>query len=320
MKKVVVLQHNGGRLANQLWLHVSVYAYALERGYEFENPSFFEYGRLFLNPPVTSWWSRIFFYRPYGWFMQTLPGLEKFLRKMWRWWYSMWVWVLPFCVPGIVIASQDNSEPPTVTYVPPSVPATGLFQEFEQGANRAIVYTKGWLFRNPIGIIKHREQIIASLKPVRIWQESANAILIRLQQQYKKVVGVHIRQGDFATTYLGGALYVSPEAAAGYLHEFLSATNWSVQETCFVVCSDGFVDKRAFAGLEVFISENDYMTDLLLLSSTDVILGTNSSFGCFAAYYGNKVFIPFSQAPIDWLWYMEHSEFFVDSKVTSMRP
>ena len=42
-KKIIILWHNGGRLANQLWLYISVYAYALEKKYDLENHTFFEY-------------------------------------------------------------------------------------------------------------------------------------------------------------------------------------------------------------------------------------------------------------------------------------
>ena len=46
-KKVIILQHNGGRLANQLWPFVSIYAYCLENNFELDNYCFFEYTRYF---------------------------------------------------------------------------------------------------------------------------------------------------------------------------------------------------------------------------------------------------------------------------------
>ena len=43
MKKIVILKHGGGELANQLWNYVSIYAYSLECGAKITNASFFEY-------------------------------------------------------------------------------------------------------------------------------------------------------------------------------------------------------------------------------------------------------------------------------------
>ena len=41
MRKIIILKHGGGELANQLWNYLSVYAFGLERGISVLNPSFF---------------------------------------------------------------------------------------------------------------------------------------------------------------------------------------------------------------------------------------------------------------------------------------
>ena len=42
-KEVIIINHNGGQLANQLWNHISIQSYTLEKGYSFKNYCFFEY-------------------------------------------------------------------------------------------------------------------------------------------------------------------------------------------------------------------------------------------------------------------------------------
>jgi len=43
MKRAIILNNGGGRLADQLWNFISVYAYALVRGYACEDWAGFEY-------------------------------------------------------------------------------------------------------------------------------------------------------------------------------------------------------------------------------------------------------------------------------------
>ena len=50
--------------------------------------------------------------------------------------------------------------------------------------------------------------------------------------------------------------------------------------------------------------------DLYTLSLCDVIIGSNSSFGNFAAYYGNKPHIVLQKETMDWEYYKDRDAYF----------
>ena len=60
MKKIVILKHGGGELANQLWNYLSIYAFGLEAKVLVKNPSFFEYHSFFKFLPNESLTTRLF--------------------------------------------------------------------------------------------------------------------------------------------------------------------------------------------------------------------------------------------------------------------
>src|SRR3989344_2287792 len=61
-KRIIILDHNRGRLANQLWNFMSIYAYCLEKGYALENYSFFDEVDSFTIPPPRNLFIRFCFF------------------------------------------------------------------------------------------------------------------------------------------------------------------------------------------------------------------------------------------------------------------
>jgi len=88
------------------------------------------------------------------------------------------------------------------------------------------------------------------------------------------------------------------------------------EKTCFVITSDGPINADEFPGLNVTVSKNNAVTDLFLLASTDVIIGSNSTFGAFASYYGNIPFIVMQKEKIDWEYYKNKDKFFENKYCT----
>jgi len=54
-----------------------------------------------------------------------------------------------------------------------------------------------------------------------------------------------------------------------------------------------------------------------LLAATDIIIGSDSTFGAFASYYGNLPFIVFEKK-IDWNYYKDKKYFFENKKCTTV--
>jgi hypothetical protein len=68
----------------------------------------------------------------------------------------------------------------------------------------------------------------------------------------------------------------------------------------FVICSDGEVDENEFLGLNYIKGPGTEVEDLYCLAGMDTIIGSNSTFGSWAAYYGNIPLFHFSHGKIDW--------------------
>lgn len=297
-KKIVILWHNGGRLANQLWLFVSLYAYALEKGYELQNHSFFEYNRFFniqSGNRLIDWvffkgfnLLKGFFRNPYNLFFRRvyklyLKTMEKIFAKQ------------------MLYAREEDGM--AYKYLPPSPHVDAQVLKFENSAAKTF-YTDGWLFRNPVGVIKHRDEIIRYFKPKEEIQSSITKFLEPVRARYSHVVGVHIRQGDYKT-WQGGKFYFGQNEVAVILREYLEKFNKNPQQTCFVICSDGSVDTQCFEGLNVVKSTLGVAGDLFVLSATDRVIGSSSTFGAFAAFYGKLQFITFQRPGVDWEYYLK---------------
>ncbi len=300
MKKAVIARATGGELANQLWNYAGLYAYCLERGYSLRNPSFFEYGNYFRMPAPNPFF-RLFFFLP---FTDYTKRKQSFKRRLWRKLYESYARMLISRHKDSVLVSDNKENRPF--YLPPTEEPAEL-SRLEK--NAGTIYFDGWLFRNPVGLQKYKEEILEYFEPRPDVTQKVQARIQKLRSDFTHIVGVHVRQGDYAT-WRGGVYFIPQTRAREILDEYLQTTGHAAAETCFVITSDESVDTLLFAGLNIFISKENAVHDLFLLSSTDIILGANSTFGAFASYYGNISFIVMQKEKMDWEYYSSKKTYF----------
>lgn len=308
MKKVVILRSAGNELANQLWNYASVYAYALERGYLLENPAFFEYGEYF-RMRATNPLMRLAFFLPFRDYTKRKFSLK---RRLWRKAY-MWYSKIMLRIRrdrSVSYASKDS----TPYYLPPTQAATGTLRELEMRGQD--IYLDGWLFRDPVGLEKYRDKIREYFKPRPDISDAVRSRIEQLRGEYDTIVGIHIRQGDYAT-WRGGSYLIPQTRVREIIDEYLRFTGKSPSDTCFVITSDGRVDTSLFEGLHTWVSKENAIHDLFLLSSTDTIIGSDSTFGAWAAYYGNIPFIVMQKDAMDWEYYKDKKTYF-EGKYSTM--
>lgn len=295
MKKVVILTNSDTELSNQLWNYISVYAYTLERGYILENPSFFEYGNYFTTP-APNLFLKIFFFLPFANYSKRKYSLR---RRIWRKLYGIYAnFIMTFNKEAILRSAQTGDKP---YYLPPSkVPSEIIALEDKHQT----IYLCGWLFRNPVGIEKYRPEIINYFRPRADISSSVQSKINSYRNKYKHVVGVHIRQADYRT-WRKGAFFVDQKRTYEILIEYLEFFGKSATETLLVIASDGTIDTNNFSDLNIEVSHANAVEDLFLLSSTDVVIGSDSTFGDFAAYYGNIPHIVMKNEKMDWGYYKE---------------
>ncbi|MDB5266917.1 MAG: hypothetical protein JWN89_732 [Parcubacteria group bacterium] len=288
MKKIIILDHNGGRLANQLWNFISLYAFSLEKGYCLENYSFWRYAEDFSIPLPRNPLVRSLLFGKlirYKWFrMLGIP--DRFVRTM------------KFLYQERIVS--DNSSP---LYLPPSAEADPFSSK-----EYSTIYTNGWLFRNPIGLQKHRQEIISYFTPKKGILRRISEKIARLKESSDHIVGVHIRQGDYKV-WEGGRYYFEQPDVRIMLDEYLAFSGRLTERTIFLICSDGPVDLPVFDGLRIEVAKGTPVEDLYALAHADSIMGSNSTFGAYASYYGDKPFIVFNKR-IDWDYYKGKGGYF----------
>lgn len=274
-KTVVILDHNGGRLGNQLWNFAHIYAYCLERGYACRNICFYSYERFFstisIHPVVDPIW-------------KLLPGRAK--RK------------IHALITKKITSNKDNpilhadkmdGDQAVRCYLPPS-PNTNndqksILNSFEESSAKHL-YCVGWAFRNPIGISKYHSQITSYLRPVERVAKPTTEEITKLRLRFHSIIGVHIRQGDYQT-YAGGKFYFSQAEVRSHLDAYLRANKKDPLTTLFYICSDGTIDKNIFEGIQYIVGSHGAVGDMHALTLTDRIIASDSTLSGYAAWYGN---------------------------------
>ncbi len=296
MKKIIILKHGGGELANQLWNYLSIYAYGLEIEAEVRNPSFFEYHSFFRFLPKENFITKIraFFFR--------VPRRRShFIVKSARFKYKISSKIITSLNSHCVFSSENNEN--KATYLPPT---KSLPPEFE---NCNKTYFTGWLFRNPFGLEKFNAELHKVFTPTDKALAQVEKIVNPLRQKYQKIIGVHIRQADYKV-FKDGKFLINQERIREIVGEYAKENIIDAGKTVLLVTSDGPIDENLYKNMNIYVSKENSVIDLFLLSKTDVILGSDSSFGAFAAWYGNIPHIIFKNEPIDWDYYSSKKTFF----------
>lgn len=303
-KKIIIFKHpKGCRLANQLWNFVSIYAYCLENGCECRNYSFFEdknQGEGRLNS-TESYYQ--YFNFPNSKYLNFLFKLNLFLNKISNKFRLYYRYV------NFIERYEENkilSDNESVFYLPPSgnknLEQMAKLSKLKNIKNKAI-YFNGWMFRNPKGIEKHRKEIIEYFKPKKSILKYVNNFIKPARDNYKHIVGVHIRQRDYKKLFENGRYYFNEKEVRRILDEYLNFLGKPKNDIIFLICSDEAVEKSNFEGLNYIICNGNAVQDLFTLASCDIIIGSDSTFGSWASYYGNIPIIIFERNGIDWDYY-----------------
>lgn len=299
MKRFVILKSGGGELANQLWNYLSVYAYALYQGVQVSNPSFFEYHKHFRFLKDESYVTRFFSF----WFTGPVRRRSHPINKFWRYAYRIYATVIERLHPSSCLSSQNQNS--AVTFLPPTnsllVPNTNL-------------YFIGWLFRNSEGLKKYGKELRDAFAPSLHIQQKVFHIFNTFPKN-KKLIGVHIRQADYAE-FKQGMYLVSPCRFREVIDEYCLQSGLSRDQVFLVITSDGKIDPYVFDGYETYLSTEDAVTDLFLLACTSIVIGSNSSFGHFASWFGDIPHVVAELGFMDWEYYLNKKVYFPNKYAT----
>lgn len=305
-KKVIILQHGGGELANQLWNFASIYAYCLEKDFDCQNYSFFEYGQYF-NIPLNNKVINFLFFKP---FQGNHTRRDNPRNKFWRLIYKIYTKIFIIICKDKVISSVNTKN--QKTDLSPTQ-ENNFLMGLEK--NNQPIYFIGWLFRNPEGLKKYKKEIVNYFKPKEKYTQTIETKIGELKSKYKNIIGVHLRQCDYKE-FKGGQYFISQDRVQEILKEYLEEIKKSPEETVFVFTSDGLIKEDIFSRLNIQVNKGNPIEDLYLLSLCDAIIGSNSSFGNFSAFYGNKPHIILQKGKMDWEYYKNRNTYFQNKYFT----
>lgn len=266
MKKLVFIEtHNGGRLANQLWNFVSIYAYTLEKGYILINPTFTDYAGYFadfkgndlLSPQLN---------------VKFLPSkTAKFL-----------LWFARAIDRRINISNTyQTGEDANAIILPPTV------SDSDFNPTKPVIFLNGWLYRNTKGLEKYREEVMHKFRPAPEYALKIDEFWNSLDEDSYKI-GVHIRRTDYKQ-HLNGRYYFELDRYISEMRKI--AKRHKGNKITFLVFSDEprtQAEFSEFKDAKVVLSNNLFIVDLFLLSKCHELLGPPSTFTQFASWYGQN--------------------------------
>lgn len=278
---MIILAEETGRLGNRVILFAHLIAFCREHGLTLLNPSFGNYADFFIGTSNR----RICRYPSTGHSSQSNPDPRRRL----------------YCIAnlagrtlrragiqnrfvGTASAGYDDITEGDVNLDDPAIARPLLH------ARHSFLF--GFRFRCYDLFAKHQDEIRAFFSPSPPVANVVTDFIARSRKDVDRLVGVHIRQGDYAD-FQGGQLMASVERFAFVMNRLNSElTGGRVR---FVICSDGPVDLSAFAGLDVVPGPGDIATDLFTLASCDNLIATKSTFSRWASFFGRVPLLVISE-------------------------
>jgi len=159
------------------------------------------------------------------------------------------------------------------------------------------IFISGWAFRAPDFVGRHKEKIRNYFNPIKSHAQASRQVVAGLREQADIVIGVHVRQGDYATWRKGRYLFPTARYAA-WMHDL--ADQFPGSKIAFLVCSNEPRSAKEFPGLTVGFGTGIPVEDLYSLAECDRIIGPVSSFSQWASFYGEKplLFLTNANTPI----------------------
>lgn len=282
---MLIIARKTGRLGNRLRLFSHLIAWSIEYGIPISNPSFYKYAGLFQGtcggdpwirfPVAASKGHAIAGSRPRDSFASRLINIERSLAYQ-----SVNLSV------RLQKSLVSENWPMQTHRLELSERFDVTREDFIARARRSRVFLDGYRYRCPDLVRKHRSSILKHFRLVPALAERVDDVLRATDRQpNSRLVGVHIRHGDYRT-YRDGAFYYSTEAYAEMMRNVESL--YPGETVQFLICSDAHLHADDFPGLNVSISDAEPVVDMYALARCDQLMGPPSSFTQWSSFYGGN--------------------------------
>lgn len=156
--------------------------------------------------------------------------------------------------------------------------------EFRARVNQySILLTHGWLFRSESLYRKHADAVRRFFRLQPSHENNVRNTLLKCRQECDRLIGLHIRRGDYAT-FQNGQFYFSDAEYRGWMRSIID--QHPGQKVGFLICSDAPIEKSSFAEFNVFPGPGHLVEDMYALAETDWIVGPPSTFSLWSSFMG----------------------------------
>ena len=283
----IILAKSSGRLGNQLFFFANVIAFALEEGFEVENPSFFEYAHWFAGttrhslptyPPKTG--SSLFSKQRLKQLsllrtaQAIIPGnlhinvgsgniIETLLLKL-----------------GIRRTSTKKLQADR-TFFYEADHAEKLVTRMKDNRN---TFISGYMFVAGDRLMKkYQPQIKEYFLPIPEIEKKVTSRIRAARKEESILIGAHLRKGDYRV-YREGKYFFQDEQYASFMTRISQL--FPGQKLQFLLFSDEAIRLEAFEGLDVSVSDGSPIEDLYQMAECNFLIGPPSTFTKWASYVG----------------------------------
>jgi hypothetical protein len=150
--------------------------------------------------------------------------------------------------------------------------------------NRSVVLFMGWQFRCYPLVLQHADAIRDFFR----WDDATDSrvrdFMARARQNCDRLVGVHVRRGDYAS-FASGRYFFNDLQYARWMRQVIEQNNG--RRIRFMICSDSAWDESAYNEFDCITGPGEMIEDMSALSHCDLIVGPPSTFTGWASFVGS---------------------------------
>lgn len=253
----IVLTFDGGGLCNRIFPFANALAAGVEHGWQVVNPVFGRYADYFCGTAVDDYTDIL----GDGKSRLSVLGLP-----LWRQRYALARRIKP----SSVIFGGDST-------------VINIDQLLNQKTNDSRFWVNGLYCLASDSFVKRADFLRGFFSPVDMIRDEVASCIDDARTGSDVLVGVHIRQGDYARHYDGMLFYETLEFAAlmRQMEKLLPDKNIR-----FLVCSNVEQSKEDLQGIDWMPGPGSEIADLYALAACDYIIGVPSTYSQWASFYG----------------------------------
>lgn len=265
---MLIISAKSGQLGNRLLLFANFIAWAIEHNLTVLNPAFEEYAEFFVG---TAGDFLCCYPPPYF----TAAG-NKFVRSKY---YNF----IKYFSHKKIFKTQEITRKQPFSWL--------KYQDIEQIKHGSIVFFQGWLFRDGWFVEdvpylhKYADPIRAYFAPLERYRINVYRLILNLKNNSDLLVGIHIRQGDYAQHQKGRYFYTTQQ----YLEVMNSVVRlFDGKIIKFLICSNVPQNPSLLESFNCGFGSSHLIEDMYALAECDYVVGPPSSYTMWASFYGDK--------------------------------